>query len=134
MRGRSSPAAEASTASPSSSPRSAEPLDDPGDAMSNPAEAAPSTVATIPVEVPLVEASVADLRDALEAGRITSVELVAASLNRIARYDRHGLALNAVPVLDPTALDQARASDERRAAGRLLGPLDGIPYTAKDSY
>ncbi len=82
----------------------------------------------------IVEATIADLRAALESGAVTSVELVAASLNRIGRYDRHGIALNAVPVLNPRAFDEARASDERRAAGATLGPLDGIPYTAKDSY
>ena len=82
----------------------------------------------------VVEASLADLRAALSAGRITSVGLVAAYLNRIAAYDRHGIALNAVPVLNPAMFDEARASDLRRAAGRVLGPLDGIPYTAKNSY
>jgi len=34
----------------------------------------------------------------------------------------------------PAALDEAEASDARRAKGATLGPLDGIPYTAKDSY
>jgi amidase len=82
----------------------------------------------------LVEASIAELRQALEAGTVTSVELVGAYLRRIAHYDRHGIALNAVPVLDPEMFEAAAASDRRRRAGRLLGPLDGIPYTAKDSY
>ncbi|QEO13625.1 amidase [Agromyces intestinalis] len=84
--------------------------------------------------VSLVEATLSDLAAALEAGRTTSVELVAGYLNRIARYDHHGLALNAVPVLNSEAFAEARASDERRARGEALGPLDGIPYTAKDSY
>ncbi|MFW0792982.1 amidase [Gordonia sp. CPCC 205515] len=83
---------------------------------------------------PLVEASIAELTAALADGRVTSVELVAAYLNRIAHYDRHGLTLNAVPVLNPAMFDEARASDERRARGESLGPFDGIPYTAKDSY
>jgi amidase len=82
----------------------------------------------------IVEASIAELRAALEAGVVTSVELVAASLNRIAYYDRHGIQLNAVPVLDPEMFRNAAESDRRRAEGKLLGPLDGIPYTAKDSY
>src|SRR5690554_2781631 len=82
----------------------------------------------------VVEASIADLRAALESGEVTSVELVARYLNRIAFYDRHGIRLNAVPVLNPSMFADARASDLRRAAGELLGPLDGIPYTAKDSY
>jgi amidase len=84
--------------------------------------------------IDVVEASIADLREALEVGAVTSVELVAAYLDRIAAYDRSGTRLNAVPVLNPEAFADARASDARRAAGGVLGPLDGIPYTAKDSY
>lgn len=82
----------------------------------------------------LVEASIADLRRALEDGTVTSVELVGAYLRRIAHYDRHGVALNAVPVLNPAMFEEAAASDLRRRNGATLGPLDGIPYTAKDSY
>ena len=82
----------------------------------------------------LVEASIADLRMALEAGEVTSVALVAAYLDRIAHFDRSGIHLNAVPVLNPAMFEEARASDLRRSVGQTLGPLDGIPYTAKDSY
>ncbi|RWD64130.1 MAG: amidase [Mesorhizobium sp.] len=82
----------------------------------------------------LVEASIADLRDALEEGVVTSVELVGAYLRRIAHYDRHGIALNAIPILNPKMFEEAAASDRRRSEGKTLGPLDGIPYTAKDSY
>jgi amidase len=85
-------------------------------------------------DFPLVEASIAELRSALESGTVTSVELVAGYLDRIAFYDRHGIRLNAVPVLNPSAFADARASDERRARGESLGILDGIPYTAKNSY
>ena len=79
----------------------------------------------------LVEASIADLRAALEAGRETAVSLTQGYLARIKAYDP---VLNAVPVLNPDALNDAKASDARRAQGRTLGPLDGIPYTAKASY
>lgn len=82
----------------------------------------------------IVEASIADLRRALEDGTVTSVELVGAYLRRIAHYDRHGIALNAVPILNPAMFEEAEASDRRRREGRVLGPFDGIPYTAKDSY
>lgn len=87
-------------------------------------------------EFDVVEASIADLRAALEGGRITCVELTQAYLDRIAAYNRPGTstALNAVVVMNPDALADARASDARRARGATLGPLDGIPYTAKDSY
>lgn len=84
--------------------------------------------------LPVVEKTISQLREALESGAITSVELVGRYLDRIAYYDRHGITLNAVPVLSPTIFEEARASDQRRAEGKTLGPLDGIPYTAKDSY
>lgn len=82
----------------------------------------------------VVEASIADLRQALEDGRVTSLGLVTAYMERIERYDRAGPMLNAVPVVNPAMYDEARAADARRARGAALGPLDGIPYTAKDSY
>ncbi|CAM5466031.1 Glutamyl-tRNA(Gln) amidotransferase subunit A, chloroplastic/mitochondrial [Streptomyces californicus] len=37
-------------------------------------------------------------------------------------------------VMNPHAMAEAEASDARRARGETLGPLDGIPYTAKNSY
>ncbi|WP_323959567.1 amidase [Arthrobacter sp. JZ12] len=82
----------------------------------------------------VVEKGIAELRDALETGAVTSEELVSAYLDRIAAYDSDGIRLNALVVMNPDALAEARASDVRRARGELLGPLDGIPYTAKDSY
>ncbi len=82
----------------------------------------------------VVEADIRQLNAALDEGLVTSVELVARYLNRIAFYDRSGIRLNAVPVLSPRAFDDARASDLRRADGASLGLLDGIPFTAKDSY
>ena len=77
------------------------------------------------------EASIADLQAALADGRTTAAEIVEAYLARIDAYDG---ALDAVVVRNPEALAEAAASDARRAAGSVLGPLDGIPYTAKDSY
>ncbi|WP_062520348.1 amidase [Demequina silvatica] len=84
----------------------------------------------------VVEATIAELRAALEAGRTTAVELVHAYRDRAAAYDAPGTAtaLNAIVVTNPAALAEAAASDVRRAASATLGPLDGIPYTAKDSY
>jgi amidase len=85
-------------------------------------------------EFNVVEASIAEIREALDRGIVTSVEPVAAYLNRIAFYDRQGIRLNAVPVLNRALFAEAQAADARRAQGRTIGPLDGVPYTAKDSY
>ena len=82
----------------------------------------------------VVEADIEQLHAALEAGILSSVELVARYLNRVAFYDRSGIRLNSVPVLNPAVFTEARASDIRRARGESRGVLDGIPFTAKDSY
>lgn len=72
----------------------------------------------------------AELADALAAGEVTSVELTQAHLDRIAAVDG---AVHAFLHVDTEgALEQARASDERRAAGQQLGPLDGVPIAVKD--
>ena len=86
--------------------------------------------------IEVTEVSIAQLRAALESGQTTAVELVRAYLERIAAYDGAdtATALNAVVVPNPSALAEAEAADARRASGQTLGPLDGIPYTAKDSY
>ncbi|HFP9330658.1 TPA: amidase [Raoultella planticola] len=84
----------------------------------------------------VTEVSIAELRKALESGQTTAVELVKAYLARIDAYNgpETQTKLNAVVVRNPDALTEAEASDARRARGEPLGPLDGIPYTAKDSY
>ena len=84
----------------------------------------------------VTEVSIAQLRAALETGQTTAVELVNAYLARIDAYDgpQTATALNAVVVRNPQALEEAKAADARRAKDETLGPLDGIPYTAKDSY
>jgi amidase len=86
--------------------------------------------------IEVTEVSIGQLRAALESGQTTAVELVLAYLARIDAYDGADTptALNAVVVRNPEALNEAQAADARRAKGETLGPLDGIPYTAKDSY
>lgn len=82
----------------------------------------------------LCEASIEDHRRALDAGLITAVELVTKYLIRIATYDCQGPCLNSFTIINPKVLMEAQASDERRAKGLSLRPLEGIPYTLKDSY
>lgn len=80
------------------------------------------------------EATIEQMQRAMEAGSISSVELTALYLNRIHADDVNGIKLNSIPVLNPNALEEAARSDRLRAAGIVLGPLHGIPYTVKDSY
>ena len=86
--------------------------------------------------IEVTECSIAELRNALETGQTTATQLVQAYLARVKAYDGPdtATALNALVVPNPDALAEAEASDRRRASGTTLGPLDGIPYTAKDSY
>jgi amidase len=78
----------------------------------------------------VVDASIPEMRAALEQGRVTSVEIVTQSLTRIATYD--GI-LHATLAVDPAALRDAAARDRERAAGRVRGPLHGIPIAVKDN-
>lgn len=80
-----------------------------------------------------MEASICDIQRALSDGLISCVELVAIYLRRISTYDCRGPCLNSIPILNPSVFDEAAASDARRASGNLLGRLDGVPYTLKDS-
>lgn len=81
----------------------------------------------------LQDATIADLRGALAAGTITSVELVQAYLVRIEAFDDGGPMLNSIQLTDPDVLAKAAALDAERAAGRVRGPLHGIPIILKDN-
>ena len=70
----------------------------------------------------------------MSSGSISCTELCALYLHRISAFDTRGPFLNSVPRLNPNVFAEAAASDTRRAAHRELGPLDGIPYTLKDSF
>lgn len=68
----------------------------------------------------------------LEDRRYSSVELTQCYLDRIREFDsKINSFLTVCPEL---ALAQAKASDARRAAGQLIGPLDGIPIAQKDIF
>src|SRR5262245_17748543 len=77
----------------------------------------------------VVEATIADLRTALEQRRVTSREIVTQYLARIATYEDK---LHAALTINPNALRLADELDRERAAGRLRGPLHGIPIALKD--
>jgi amidase len=79
------------------------------------------------------EATLAELQTELAAGRVTSVQLTAAYLARIATLDRAGPRLNSVIELNADALAIAAELDAERQAGRLRGPLHGIPVLVKDN-
>lgn len=82
----------------------------------------------------VAERSIRDLGTAMADGTVTAVELVDGYLERIVAYDQQGPTLNAMITLNPAAHTEARRLDEERAAGRVRGPLHGIPVVIKDNY
>ena len=81
----------------------------------------------------LEERSIADLLAALAAKTETTASLVAKYRARIDACNERGPELRAVLVLDPDADAQAAVLDAERAAGKLRGPLHGIPILVKDN-
>jgi amidase len=78
----------------------------------------------------VVEATIPEMQAAMKEGRTTSREIVTQYLTRIAMYED---AINAVIAVNQQALAQADALDRERAAGKLRGPLHGIPVALKDN-
>src|SRR5579863_6400324 len=78
----------------------------------------------------IVEASIPQMTQALEQGRVTSRELVTQYLVRIAMYEDK---LHAAITVNPKALAEADALDRERAQHKLRGPLHGIPVAVKDN-
>jgi len=78
----------------------------------------------------VVESSIPAMQQALRDGRVTSRELVLQSLTRIATWEDK---LHAAITVNPNALAEADALDRERKAGRLRGPLHGIPIAIKDN-
>ena len=82
----------------------------------------------------LMEATIRETQAALEAGTVTSEDLVKMYLARIAAFDKQGPAINAMVRLNPNALAEARALDRERRRRHTRGPLHGIPVVLKDNY
>src|SRR4051812_22282557 len=78
----------------------------------------------------LVEATIPQMRAALEKHQITSVELVTQYFTRLALYEDK---LHAALTVNPNAIPEAAQRDRERSSGRAHGPLHGIPIAVKDN-
>jgi amidase len=78
----------------------------------------------------VVEATIPEMQAALKAGRVTSREIVRQYLERIGMYEE---VLHAAITVNPKALELAAERDRERAAGKIRGPLHGIPIALKDN-
>jgi amidase len=85
-------------------------------------------------EINVETATTGDLQAAFQKGTLTSEKLTEIYLGRIAAYDKHGPAINAIITLNPSALGEARTLDAERKAGKVRGPLHGIPIVLKDNF
>jgi amidase len=88
------------------------------------------------LEVPafeLDEISIADLQDGMKLGKYTAHSVAEKYLNRIQSLDKQGPAINSIIEMNPDALAIADAMDKERHAGKLRGPLHGIPILIKDN-
>jgi amidase len=83
-----------------------------------------------PAPFSVVEASFAEMQQAMADGRVTSRQLVEQYLQRIALYEER---LNATLAVNAKALEEADRLDAERKAGKVRGPLHGIPVALKDN-
>jgi amidase len=74
--------------------------------------------------------TIPQLENAMDAGRLTSVQLTRFYLARIRRLNPK---LHAVITTNPDAVREATASDRRRAAHQVRGPLEGVAVLLKDN-
>ena len=80
------------------------------------------------------ETTIAQIHDAMKAGRLTCRALVDAYLRRIDAYDKNGPSLNALVIVNPEARALADALDRRFAQGGPAGPLHCVPAIVKDNF
>ena len=81
----------------------------------------------------LLSGSLATIRDAIATRQVSAAEVTQFYLRRIEAIDVAGPALNAVRTVASDVLEVARERDAELAAGRVRGPLHGIPVLIKDN-
>ena len=81
----------------------------------------------------LPEWTIADLNEKMESGELTARQVADLYMQRIAAVDKGGPYINSVIELNPDALEIAEGLDKERKAGKLRGPLHGIPILIKDN-
>src|SRR5688500_17588431 len=92
-----------------------------------------AAVAQAPQRFELDEMTAAQMQEAMASGRYTARHLVELYTARIEEIDRRGPTLRSVIELNPDALAIADALDAERKAGKVRGPLHGIPILIKDN-
>lgn len=86
-----------------------------------------------PYDFELDEATIDWLQEQMSNGKYTSAGITQLYLDRIQALDKNGPQLNSVIELNPDALEIAKAMDDERKAGKVRGPMHGIPVLIKDN-
>jgi amidase len=102
-------------------------------ACAPPASKVPVPPAASAPRVDVVELSATQAQRLMSEGSLTSHDLTQTYLDRIAAIDDAGPKLNAIIELNPNALADAVTLDAERKAGKLRGPLHGLPVLIKDN-
>ncbi|WP_205502384.1 amidase [Rufibacter psychrotolerans] len=94
----------------------------------------PATAANAsPTEFQLNEVTIQELQRKMQSGELTSKAITQLYLDRIQAVDQSGPKLKSVIEVNPDALQIAEALDQERKAGKVRGPLHGIPVMVKDN-
>jgi amidase len=88
---------------------------------------------SVPAAFELDEATIAELQAGMASGKHSAHSVAQKYIERIEDVDDHGPAINSVIELNPDALSIAAELDKERKAGRVRGPLHGIPVLIKDN-
>lgn len=87
---------------------------------------------SVPFEVE--EATIAQVHEAMSAGRLTCRALVAQYLKRIEAYDKNGPAINSIVILNPDVEKRAEELDRHFAQNGQSGSLHCVPVIVKDNF
>ncbi|MBT8269760.1 MAG: amidase, partial [Bacteroidia bacterium] len=80
-----------------------------------------------------LEITIPEIREKLDEGELSVVDLTQAYIERIEAIDQAGPQLNSVIMINPDALLIAQELDDELQAGKIRGPLHGIPILLKDN-
>jgi amidase len=81
----------------------------------------------------LEEMSISQLQQGYKDGKYTVTAVVSAYLDRIVEIDKNGPALNSIIEINPDAIQIAEELDKEMSAGKVRGPMHGIPVILKDN-
>ena len=80
------------------------------------------------------EATISQVHEAMQGGKLTCRALVSSYLRRIEAYDKNGPAINSIVLVNPRAEAEADELDRRFARSGLTGPLHCVPMIVKDNF